>query len=153
MLRLGLDDAGELLTLQWAAYVPEAIRYHDLAMPPLTQTLGELHSELADPDVIALGVRENGRLIGSVRMHRVGDAARLSRLIVAPDRQGEGLGSRLLLAAESVFPTTTAITLFTGEFSERTLELYHRHGYTETHRTPAHGYYLVHLSKHLVASQ
>ncbi|MGJ3509042.1 hypothetical protein [Enemella sp. A6] len=43
-----LDEscAGEILTLQRAAYITEAIAHQDLALPPLTQTLGELHDDL-----------------------------------------------------------------------------------------------------------
>ena len=40
-------DAGELLTLQRAAYVSEARIYGDPELPPLVQTLDELIVELA----------------------------------------------------------------------------------------------------------
>ena len=43
---LGVDDAGELLTLQRAAYVTEAQTHDDPGLPPLRQTLEELRSEL-----------------------------------------------------------------------------------------------------------
>lgn len=77
--------------------------------------------------------------------------AELGRLIVAPDRQGRGLGSRLLGLTESRLPATvTDLRLFTGEFSTGNLRLYERFGYKETHRTPTPaGYALVHLSKQL----
>ena len=44
---------------------------------------------------------------------------------------------------------TREIHLFTGERSEANLRLYRRHGYVETHRTPAGGHDLVHLVKAL----
>jgi hypothetical protein len=68
-LRLGTGDAGEILTLQRAAYVPEAQAHGDLWLPPLTQTLQELRGELADPRVTGWGIRDQGRLVASVREH------------------------------------------------------------------------------------
>lgn len=43
----------------------------------------------------------DGTVVGGVRLERADDAAKLSRLGVAPDRQGEGVGSRLLERAEA----------------------------------------------------
>lgn len=150
-LRLGVDDAGEILTLQRAAYVTEAQAHGDLTMPPLTQTLGELRVELTDPQVMAWGIRERGRLVASVRV-RVRQAAQTSaevgRLVVVPDRQGSGLGSALLLAAEArLQDDVRVIRLFTGENSHANLRLYQRLGYRETGRTSAGSYDLVHLAK------
>ncbi|MCL2729274.1 MAG: GNAT family N-acetyltransferase [Actinomycetia bacterium] len=148
-LLLGPGDAGEILTLQRAAYVTEAQAHDDLGMPPLTQTLEQLRAELADPDVTARGVRDRGRLVACVRVRLAGPAtAEIGRLVVAPDRQGEGLGSGLLLAAEErLGPGVTVIRLFTGERSHANLRLYERLGYRETGRSPAGGYDLVHLAK------
>jgi ribosomal protein S18 acetylase RimI-like enzyme len=148
-LRLGVDDAGEVLTLQRAAYVTEAQAHGDLTMPPLTQTLGQLRVELADPQVVAWGIRERGRLLASVRVRQAGRAtAEVGRLVVAPDRQGSGLGTALLLAAEArLHDDVTVIRLFTGERSEANLRLYQRLGYYETGRAPAGTYNLVHLAK------
>ena len=148
-LRLGGADAGEVLTLQRAAYVTEAQAHQDLAMPPLTQTLGQLRAELAEPAVTAWGIRAGGRLVASVRVRLTGsETAEVGRLVVAPDQQGQGLGSGLLRAAEDRLPpAVTAIRLFTGEHSHANLRLYERLGYRETGRTPAGGYELVHLAK------
>jgi ribosomal protein S18 acetylase RimI-like enzyme len=162
-LRLGVDDAGEILTLQRAAYVTEAQAYDDLTMPPLTQTLDELRAELADPQVTAWGIRERGRLVACVRARQTAQAAaqaaapasaaepvaaEIGRLVVAPDRQGSGLGTALLLAVEACLDDdVTVIRLFTGENSYANLRLYQRLGYNETRRTPAGRYNLVHLAK------
>ena len=148
-LRLDVDDAGEILTLQRAAYVTEARAHGDLTMPPLTQTLDELRAELADPQVTAWGIREHGRLVASVRVCQADRAtAEVGRLVVAPDRQGSGLGTALLLAAEARLQAgVTVIRLFTGEHSDANLRLYQRLGYRETGRTPAGSYSLVHLAK------
>jgi ribosomal protein S18 acetylase RimI-like enzyme len=148
-LPLGTDDAGEILTLQRAAYVTEAQAHNDLTMPPLSQTLDQLREELADSRVTAWGIRERGRLVASVRVHLVDQAtAQIVRLAVAPDRQGNGLGTALLLAAEARLQAeVTVIRLFTGEYSHANLRLYGRFGYRETKRVPAGSYQLVYLAK------
>lgn len=148
-LRLGASDAGEILTLQRAAYVTEAQAHDDLSMPPLIQTLDQLRAELVEPAVTAWGVRENGRLVASVRVRLTDSAtAEVGRLVVAPDRQGSGLGTALLLAAEARLQNAvTTVRLFTGERSHANLRLYERLGYRETGRVPAGNYNLVHLAK------
>jgi ribosomal protein S18 acetylase RimI-like enzyme len=154
--RLGPEAAGELLTLQRAAYVTEAQAHGDLALPPLTETLDGVRAVLGDPGATVLGVRRGGRLVGAVRVLGRRDApgvVEVARLVVAPDQQGRGVGSALLLAAERHAPPgTREVRLFTGERSVRNLRLYARHGYRETHRTRAAGYDLVHLAKALTSS-
>jgi GNAT superfamily N-acetyltransferase len=76
--------------------------------------------------------------------------AEVGRLTVVPDRQGQGLGSSLLMAVDGRLPASvTELRLFTGERREGNLRLYERLGYTETHREaiPA-GYALVHFTKY-----
>lgn len=149
--RLGEADAGEVLTLQRAAYVTEARLHDDLSLPPLVQTPAEVRAELADPGVVALGVRDAaGRLVAAVRLRALGDGVVvLGRLTVAPDVQGQGLGTALLRRAESAVPGTRRVELFTGERSAANLRLYRREGYVETHRTAAGAHQLVHLAKDL----
>ncbi|KAA9148805.1 GNAT family N-acetyltransferase [Amycolatopsis acidicola] len=147
-LRLGEADAGELLTLQRAAYVTEAQAHDDPGLPPLTESLGELVEVLRDRACFAWGTRENGRLIAAVRILVRGESAEVGRLVVAPDQQRRGLGRGLLLAAEARLPVTVKkLTLFTGEHSTGPLRLYPAVGYRETHRTPEQGYHLVHFEK------
>ena len=147
---LTFGDAGEVLTLQRAAFVTEALAHQDLHIPALTQTLADLHAELGERCCHGWGIREAGRLVGCVRAHVSGDAAELVRLVVAPDRQGRGIGTRLLLAAEDLLPSQVrAIGLSTGQHSRANLRLYRRHGYRQTHTTQAGAYLLIHLAKDL----
>ena len=136
---LGPEAAGELLTLQRAAYVGESLIYGQF-LPPLHETLDEVRAALADRDVTVLGIRDDGRLIGTARVKRDGEIARIA---VAPDRQHEGLGRRLLEAAIERGGTW----LFTGDRSERNLHLYRSHGFEETHRVPVPGHTLVYLRR------
>jgi GNAT superfamily N-acetyltransferase len=85
-------------------------------------------------------------------VRRVGADAAIGRLAVAPDQQGRGLGTRLLGAAEAAAPDAARYVLFTGHASARTLDLYRRVGYAETHRAPGPtGVELVYLAKPNVA--
>lgn len=149
VVTLGNEDAGEMLTLQRAAYITEAAAHDDFNLPPLTQTFGELQAELSAPQVTALGIRDRARLIAALRLRRAGPVIELGRLTVAPDRQGEGIGTRLLRHAETVFPEAEEMRLFTGERSTANIRLYTRHGYQEIGRTPAGNYQLVYLAKAL----
>jgi len=146
--RLAPDDAGEVLTLQRAAYVTEAQLHSDVHLPPLLEPLPDVRGVLGDPGVVVLGLHEGPRLVGCVRVRWLGEGAvALGRLAVAPDRQGAGLGTRLLTAAEEAYDGIRRIELFTGSLSEANLRLYRRLGYVETHRTPAGRHELVHLVK------
>lgn len=146
-------DAGELLTLQRAAYATEAQAHGDPHLPPLVESLADVRRALADPTTTSLGNRDDGRLVAAVRtiMAPDGLSLELGRLAVAPDRQGEGLGSRLLAVVEGSAPASVAeIRLFTGEHSPANLRLYGRCGYEETGREPTSaGYSVVHLVKRL----
>lgn len=147
---LAAEHAGEVLTLQRAAYVAEARRYRDPELPPLTQTLDELFDELRSSSVIGLGAWLDGRLVGSVRVRLDGAVGHLGRLVVVPDLQGQGIGTALLRAAEEALPSeVTEIRLFTGSRSDPTIRLYESFGYVRQGETPAGTHDLVHLTKSL----
>ena len=139
--------AGELLTLQRAAYVPEAQLYDDVRLPALVQTLDQLADELTHSTCLA--ALAGSRLVGAVRTRERDGVLHVGRLVVVPDLQGRGLGTRLLLAAEGTTPLARA-RLFTGARSTANLRLYRRHGYVDAHReTVRPGLELVHLVKEL----
>ena len=138
---------GELLTLQRAAYVTEAQLYDDVRLPALVQTPDELADELAQSSCLA--ALAGSRLVGAVRTRERGGVLHVGRLVVAPDLQGRGIGTRLLLAAERS-TTLPRAALLTGARSTADLRLYRRHGYVETAREPLRpGLELVHLVKEL----
>ncbi|MEC3979588.1 GNAT family N-acetyltransferase [Amycolatopsis sp. H20-H5] len=148
LLRLGPGDAGELFTLQRASYISEARLHQDFDLPPLVEPLEGVQAALIDPACLVWGVRESGRLLASVRFVIRGEVAEIGRLVVAPDQQGRGLGSSLLLAAEDAVPPSVSVfRLFTGSLSVVPLKLYPRLGYRETHRSPEADHELVHFEK------
>ena len=150
VVRLTEADAGEVLTIQRAAYGPEAQNYGDPELPPLRETLDEVRASLRSPDVIGLGLREDGRLLGSVRLRVADGVAHLGRLAVVPDRQGEGIGTVLLRACEAALPAgVREIRLFTGSRSDPTIRLYERLGYVRGGETDMVTHMVVHLTKHV----
>ncbi len=127
---VGRDAAGELLTLRRAAFVSEAQLYDDPHIPPLTQTLDELVEDLGDENVITLGAWAGHRLVGSIRVLLEGKKATLGRLAVAPDLQGMGIGTELLLAVvPHLSEGIEEVWVFTGRDSVQNLALYAKHGY------------------------
>lgn len=128
------EDAGEVMTLQRAAFVQEALIYGTPEMPPLTQTLDEVESELQENlGCVAL---DGPRMVGVVRARLDGRLLLVGRIAIAPDRAGEGLGTTLLAAVErrGAEAGATEAELFTGSLSEANLRLYEREGYVETER-------------------
>lgn len=148
---LGQEDAGEVLTLQRAAYVTEAQAHDDAHIPALLETLDALRAGLGDPAVLALGVRDGGRLVGAVRCRVEGRVGAVGRLVVAPDRQGRGLGGMLLAAVEEALQgRVERLVLFTGEKSAGNRRLYASHGYAEVRQERvSSSMTLVHLEKQL----
>ena len=136
-----------MLTVQRAAYVAEAQRYSDPFLPPLTQPLSEVAEDVrAGRHMVA---RAGGRIVGTVRGERQGHVLHIGRLAVAPDQQGRGIGTRLLMAVEGLADAdVTRFALFTGAESEDNLRLYERLGYRPVRHEPLpRGPGLVHLEK------
>lgn len=124
------ESAGELLTLRRAAFVSEAQVYGDPNIPPLTQTLGELRDDLAADGVITLGAWSGYRLVGSVRVEIEDKKATLGRLAVAPDMQGQGIGTQMMFAVLPLLPDQVdEIWVFTGRDSKQNIALYKNQGY------------------------
>ncbi|WP_370634415.1 GNAT family N-acetyltransferase [Actinotalea sp. Marseille-Q4924] len=142
------DDAGELLTLRRAAFVTEAQTYGDPNIPPLTQTLEELRADLGAPGIVTLGAWDGHRLVGSVRVQLEPGKATLGRLAVAPDLQGQGIGTQMLLAIPPHLPEDTSeLWVFTGRDSVQNLALYQKHGYTHQHDETAGSLTYAYLRK------
>lgn len=130
--RLGPTDAGEVLTLQLAAWVREAHDNHTLAIPALHETLEIVQAGLGDPKLLTWGHRaKSGRLLGMVRTSLLNpETALLGRLGVVPDLVGHGLGGALLRLAEArLAPAVQRVQLLTGAAGSANQRFYQRHGY------------------------
>ena len=77
------------------------------------------------------------RVVRAVRARLDGELLLIGRLAIAPDQQGEGLGTQLLTAVEDRGREAgaTEAELFTGGLSEANQRLYEREGYHRTEET------------------
>ena len=130
-------DAGELLTLQRACWVQEAVALDSVGVvPALHESLTEVEAALGEWDTRV--VRVAGRLVGAVRARPTGDVWDIGRLMVAPDLQGRGHGRWLLALAEALAPAAaTSYRLHTGAGSAANLARYRRAGYRPRPDLPA----------------
>jgi GNAT superfamily N-acetyltransferase len=122
--------------VQRAAYVTEAQRYGQPGIPPLTETVAELRTDLAAGGVLAFGAWLGPRLIGAVRGRVDGALMEVARFVVAPDQQGRGVGAALLAAVQDAAPAQVrTFWLVTGARSADNLRFYRHAGYRVAGRT------------------
>ena len=120
-------DAEEILALQKLAYRSEAEIYNDFNIPPLVQTLESIEKDFENQ--FFLKARADGKIIGSVRAYAKEATCYIGRLIVHPDFQNQGIGTKLMSEIERIFNHCERFELFTGDRSERNLHLYQELGY------------------------
>ncbi|MGA8257430.1 MAG: tRNA (guanosine(37)-N1)-methyltransferase TrmD [Nocardioides sp.] len=122
-------DAGELLTLQRACWLQEAIANQAIdGIPALHESLDDVVAWLED--WTSFVVRVDGRLVGAVRGRLDGEAWDIGRIMVAPDLQGRGLGRVLLEHIQAVAPPeATSFVLFTGHQSHDNIRMYKKAGF------------------------
>lgn len=123
------EDLEEIIVLQRLAYESEARLCNNWNIPPLRQTLQDLEQEFAQGWRLLKAVDATGRIQGSVRVLARQGTAFVGKLMVLPQVQGKGLGTRLLAAVEQVCPQRR-YELFTSVLSQGNLRLYARVGYT-----------------------
>lgn len=124
-----LDDAIEILALQKLAYQGEAQIYNDWSIPPLLQDIEEIRNEFKT--YMFLKAVSGASIIGSVRTRIMGNTCHLGRLIVHPDWQNRGIGTRLMLEIEKIYSEVSRFELFTGSQSVKNLYLYRKLGYRD----------------------
>ena len=123
-----IDDALEILSLQKLCYQSEAKIYNDYTIPPLIQTLEEIQSEFEE--YFFLKALKDKRIIGSVRARMsVPDTCYIGRLIIHPDLQNQGIGTRLMDEIEIKFRECIRWELITGHNSQKNIKLYEKCGY------------------------
>jgi GNAT superfamily N-acetyltransferase len=144
---IGPEHAGEVLTVQRAAFVAEARVYGTTEIPPLVETLDQVRHELAT--TLTMGAWQGSRLVGAARLTLDGPIGWISRVAVAPDQQGQGIGSSLLAALEAAAsPEIRRFQLAAGHRSSGNRAMYERRGYREFSRfVDAAGVELVVMGK------
>ena len=127
------NDLQEILDLQYMAYQSEAKLFNDPDIPPLKQTLPEVYSEY-EKGILLKALNEDGKIVGSVRAVCNDDTAYIGKLIVHPDWQRKGIGTRLLLEIEQLCQRERC-ELFTSTRSTGNIKLYERLGYVSFKET------------------
>jgi tRNA (guanine37-N1)-methyltransferase len=131
-------DAGELLTLQRAAFAREVDAHGHPDFPALTEELDDVVSGLGQWRTVVAHV--GGRLVGSARGRAVdgGTVWEVSRVMVVPDLTGRGLGRQLLEHVESLAPAEVREhRLQVAAGSERNRRLYRKAGYRQASASDA----------------
>ncbi len=135
--KASFDDLREILLLQKQAFGSEADIYKDFdESPPLLQTLEEITKEFSE-QIFLKAILEN-ELVGSVRGFQVDETIFIKRLVVNPQYQNQGIGTKLMKSIEGSFKDNKRYELFTGHKSIRNLYLYYKMGYKEFKRIPIH---------------
>ncbi len=125
--RAGKNELQEILDLQYLAYQSEAKLFNNSNIPPLRQTLAEVESEY-EKGIVLKALDENNTIIGSVRAYYENGTVYIGKLMVHPQKQGQGIGTQLLVAMENEYPNQR-YELFTSTKSKKNIELYEKSGY------------------------
>lgn len=121
------DDLPAILDLQRLAYQSEARLLGNVRIPPLLQTLEDMREEFLR-GIFLKALDEGENIVGSVRGFARNGTLFVGKLMVHPDHQRQGLGTRLLLELEKVCPQPR-LELFTSDRSAANIRLYERNGY------------------------
>jgi ribosomal protein S18 acetylase RimI-like enzyme len=129
------EDLDRILQLQKKAFYGQALIYNDFNLPSLTQTLDDLKREFTVKTIFKVVL--DGRIIASIRCFVKDRALSIEKLIVDPDLQNQGIGSRTMQEIENRYAALVdRYELSTGHKSARNLHLYKKLGYKEIRREP-----------------
>ena len=121
------EDLEEILKLQYLAYQSEAKLFGNMDIPPLKQTIEEVYDEFQKGTILK-AVGDGGVIIGSVRAFCDSGTVYIGKLMVHPSKQGQGIGTQLLLEMEKQY-LNQRYELFTSTRSEKNIALYQKLGY------------------------
>lgn len=128
VLRPGtLGHAGEILTVQRAAFVPLVARYPDGQVAELAETEADVRRWWADGAVLV--AQSDQRLVGYGWAKERAGAWQIARLAVAPDQQGRGVGTALLTGLEALGEHLDGYRVHTGRGNVGALRFYRRARY------------------------
>lgn len=127
ILKAQKDDLKTILELQYLAYQSEAKLFNDADIPPLRQTIEEVENEF-QKGIILKAIDQQNTIIGSVRAYFEKGNVHIGKLIVHPQKQKNGIGTKLLLQIEKEYPNQR-YELFTSSKSITNIRLYERLGY------------------------
>lgn len=120
-------DLQQILDLQYLAYQSEARLVNNPHIPPLKQTIDDIEKEFENGILLKV-IDEDDIIIGSVRVYSQNGTSYIGKLIVHPDFQGQGIGTKLLKETEQIY-SNRRYELFTSSKSTRNIKLYEKLGY------------------------
>lgn len=120
-------DLQEILDLQYLAYQSEAKLFNNPNIPPLKQTLSDVAEEYQKGIILKVS-DDTGTIVGSIRGYCSNGTVYIGKLMVHPDMQNQGIGTKLLNSIEKEFPNQR-YELFTSTRSSKNIILYERLGY------------------------
>ena len=96
-------------------------------IPPLKQTIEDIYNEFQKGIVLKV-IDDEDVIIGSVRAYQKNGTVYISKLMVHPEMQKRGIGTKLLLEIENEYPNQR-YELFTSTKSISNIRLYEKAGY------------------------
>lgn len=127
ILRAEKGDLQKILDLQYIAYQSEARLFKNQDIPPLKQTLADVEKEY-QKGIVLKALDDDKTIIGSVRAFCDNGTVYIGKLMVHPSKQGQGIGTKLLIEMEKQYPKQR-YELFTSTKSEKNIVLYQKLGY------------------------
>ncbi|KAF0144202.1 MAG: acetyltransferase N-acetylglutamate synthase [Nitrospirae bacterium] len=127
------QDLESILLLQKKAFLGQALIYNDFNLPPLTQTIDDLKNEFRQKAIFK--VEQGGRIVASIRCCIKDNVLYLEKLIVDPDFQNRGIGTKIMTEIEKRYASSVnRFALFTGHKSGKNLHIYNKLGYKKIRR-------------------
>lgn len=134
------SDAGQIAAILQAAFGPVASQFGLTKenCPSHTSFIAAefVRREMSQDVQTFLGMSE-GRLLACVALRlQPGKRAKMKRLAVLPENQGQGIGQRMVASVESVARQGAFANIEIGIIAEHValLDWYRRQGYVETHQ-------------------
>jgi ribosomal protein S18 acetylase RimI-like enzyme len=122
-------DLSEILNIQKIVFTEVAIKYNVKNLPQLKQTLEDIENEFIYYVFLKALIRN--KIVGSVRAYADKKTCYLNKLIVLPDYQNKGIGTKLMNEIEKQFiDKINRYELFTGSRDTKNRYLYEKLGYT-----------------------
>jgi len=137
--KICIENASEkeleaILEVQKSAFIKEAERHHNYAIPGLNQSLGELANEFNHS--LVLTAKLDGKIVGSVRSSCKDGICTISKLVVKPEFHKRGIGRKLLQEIEAKskkqYHTANKFVIYTAKNSFDNIGLYESAGYEKT---------------------
>ena len=129
-------DAALIHEIKMRAFAEEGRLSESTDIPPLTETVSAIESEIRTQTVLV--ARDAERIVGSARgivTDTLLNICTIRAVFVDPGFQGLGIGAALLHSIESAHPNVARFVLTTSTLVPGNVAFYERHGYRVTELT------------------